>query len=70
VNSSAFGIPDPTSPTAHHADVEGMLAATDLNPANAPGNLCCPNGLSGSISDDSSLGCQAQVFLQRRGAMG
>jgi predicted porin len=62
VNSSAFGIPDPTSPTATTPTSKACYyaAATDLNPANAPGNLICPNGLSGSISDDSSWAIQAK----------
>jgi hypothetical protein len=62
VNSSAFGIPDPTSPTATTPTSRACYyaAATDLNPANAPGNLICPNGLSGSISDDSSWAVQAK----------
>jgi predicted porin len=73
VNASAFGIPDPTSATATTPTSKACYyaAATDLNPANAPGNLICPNGLSGSISDDSSWAIQAKyTFNVGGGAYG
>jgi predicted porin len=62
VNSSAFGIPDPTSKTATTPTSGACYyaSAADTNPANAPGNLICPNGLSGTISDNSSFGVQAK----------
>jgi predicted porin len=72
VNSSAFGIPDPTSPTATTPTSRACYyaSATDLNPANAPGNLICPNGLSGSISDDSSWAVQAKYSFNVGDAYG